>query len=92
MQSQKEMNEVDWKERKISSSVGTRTHNLLLPGKAHYHCAMGELQMVGSRVTFSWIGILFLLLSFHVMLSICDSMNKSPYTLYNNVGVGVYIM
>ena len=35
------------KERKISSTCGTRTHNLLLTGQGHCHCAMGELQMAG---------------------------------------------
>ena len=30
------------------STSEIRTHHLLLPGQVHYHCAMGELQMVGS--------------------------------------------
>ena len=35
--SQKERKE----ERKISSTCGTRTHNLLLTRQGHYHCAVG---------------------------------------------------
>ena len=30
------------RKRKISSTIGTRTHNLLLPGQVHYHFAVGE--------------------------------------------------
>ena len=30
------------KDRKFSSTCGTRTHDLLLSGQAHYHCAKGE--------------------------------------------------
>ena len=41
--SQKERKE----ERKISSTCGTRTHNILLTGQGHYHSALRELQMVG---------------------------------------------
>ena len=29
-------------DRKFSSTCGTRTHDLLLSGQAHYHCAKGE--------------------------------------------------
>ena len=32
--------------KKIKSTSGTQTHNLLLPGQVHYHCAMRELQIV----------------------------------------------
>ena len=30
------------KDRKFSSTCGTQTHNLLLSGQAHYHCAKVE--------------------------------------------------
>ena len=33
--------------RRKKATCGTRTHNLLLTGQGHYHCAMGALQMVG---------------------------------------------
>ena len=45
---QKKKNREERKERKVSSTSGIRTHHLLLPEQVHYHCAMGELQMVGS--------------------------------------------
>ena len=32
------------------STSGIRTHHLLLPGQVRYHCAMGELQMVGTEM------------------------------------------
>ena len=35
------------RKKENSSTCGTQTHNLLLTGKGHYQCAMGELQMVG---------------------------------------------
>ena len=31
---------------KFSPTRGIRAHHLLLPGHVHYHCAMGEPQMV----------------------------------------------